>query len=130
MNRRTVNRIRLENLYQSKDIYKKVYKFMESEFEKTFEALLEKAKTEKPFLTEPALLMEEKIKRYFIEYGYKIDCIDDIEDLLLKFKAFGGANCKYTKARKTFYNIPESPEKKIKRSCDFTYVPLDIWHYK
>ncbi len=65
MSRKTVNRVRLNNLYQSEDTYNKVYKFMESIFEEKFKFLLNKVKGS--YLEEPTLLMEEKIKRYFIE---------------------------------------------------------------
>jgi SOS response regulatory protein OraA/RecX len=103
MSRKTVNRIRLENLYTSKETYQTVYKFMESVFEQKFKTLIENAKEKKPFLVEPALLMKTKIKRYFIEFGYEMEEIWDIERLLRKFKIFSGPNCKYAQARNSFY---------------------------
>ena len=105
MSRKTVQRIRLANLYKSEETYQVVYNYLEAIFDKAFEILIKIAKDKKPFLVEPALLMEGKIKRYFIEFGYNLDSINDIEELLIKFKAFYGRNCEFTKARDRFYGF-------------------------
>lgn len=74
--------MKLSDLYKSKEMRRVVIKALDNEFEVIFKRLLKNIANSKPYLCVPARYSKPRIRDLFINEGYKLDCIEDLELLL------------------------------------------------
>ena len=75
-------RICLDDLYTSDEIKNLVRDILSEEFDASFERLMKDAKNVKSLLAIPAKKHFDKIRTQFIEYGMKMETLDDLKNIL------------------------------------------------
>ena len=102
-------------LYQSEEERFVVYQGLNELFKIRFAKVVKEAKAFSPYLVEPANFFENNIKDKYIDEGYKLECIEDLEIILkelnyIKYKDFRDQKRKFDSEGV----IEESIEKRVK----------------
>ena len=112
---KTYKKCTFRKLYQSTEERFVVYQGLNELFKQRFTKLLKEAKAFSPYLVEPAKFFENNIKDKYIDEGYKLESIEDLEIILkelnyIKFKDFREEKRKFDQAG----GKAEDKEKRVK----------------
>lgn len=79
---RKLERITLSNLYKSESVRNTVWSVLSEDFEDAFNRLLKEGSNFQVKLIKKAIPRKSSIKELFIEYGYKLETLDDLKKCL------------------------------------------------
>jgi hypothetical protein len=89
----------LKSLYKSNKIRQIIIKELNMKFDSIFNVLLRNVTINKPYLCVPARYLKEEIRDLFINEGYKLDCVEDLENILDFLKVWNLHDFKEAKER-------------------------------
>src|SRR5215475_12402086 len=87
----------LSDLYDSENTLKQLLKLLAELFESDFDCVIKKGRHVKSLLIERAEANKPDLKEMYVEYGYKLENLEDLKHIIDQLKTFPNEdNCDFT----------------------------------